>query len=171
MEHYAGIDVSLEQSSVCVVDATGRIVRETKVASEPEALARFFGQLGLAVTRIGLEAGPLSQWLIWGIACQAELRFVSSPASFGIVGDRLAPTALRRSDPTRLAQARLGKAAASVQGFRDRDLIPRQSPFLTTRPPGRVNSYAVGSVIRTMIPHAARVGAPRGRIHLHGGIR
>jgi predicted NBD/HSP70 family sugar kinase len=40
MEHYAGIDVSLELSSVCVVDATGRIVREAKVASEPEALSR-----------------------------------------------------------------------------------------------------------------------------------
>ena len=40
MEHYAGIDVSLEQSSVCVVDGTGRIVREAKVASEPEALVR-----------------------------------------------------------------------------------------------------------------------------------
>jgi transposase len=63
MEHYAGIDVSLEQSSVCVVDATGRIVREAKVASEPEALGRFFGQLGLPMTRIGLEAGPLPQWL------------------------------------------------------------------------------------------------------------
>src|SRR5919106_1081782 len=63
MEHYAGIDVSLEQSSVCVVDGTGRIVCEAKVASEPEALVRFLEQLGLAVTRIGLEAGPLSQWL------------------------------------------------------------------------------------------------------------
>ena len=58
MEHYAGIDVSLERSSVCVVDATGRIVREAKVASEPEALVAFFGQLGLPLTRIGLEAGP-----------------------------------------------------------------------------------------------------------------
>ena len=67
MEHYAGIDVALERSSVCVVDATGRIVREAKVASEPEALVRFFGQLGLAVTRIGLEAGPLSQWLHAGL--------------------------------------------------------------------------------------------------------
>jgi transposase len=67
MEHYAGVDVSLEQSSVCVVDATGRIVRETKVGSEPEALAGFFGQLGLPVTRIGLEAGPLSQWLHAGL--------------------------------------------------------------------------------------------------------
>ncbi len=67
MEHYAGIDVSLEQSSVCVVDATGRIVREAKVASEPEALAAFFGHLGLPLSRIGLEAGPLSQWLHAGL--------------------------------------------------------------------------------------------------------
>jgi transposase len=67
MEHYAGIDVALEQSSLCVVDGTGRIVREAKVASEPEALARFLGQLGLVVTRIGVEAGPLSQWLHAGL--------------------------------------------------------------------------------------------------------
>ena len=89
MEHYAGIDVSLEQSSVCVVDATGRIVREAKVASEPEALVRFFGQLGLAVTRIGLEAGPLSQWLHAGLT-EAGLRggAARDPAGEGgAVGD------------------------------------------------------------------------------------
>ncbi len=63
MEHYAGIDVSLELSSVCVVDATGRVVREAKVASEPEALIAWFRGLGIEVARIGLEAGPLSQWL------------------------------------------------------------------------------------------------------------
>ena len=63
MEHYAGIDVSLECSSLCVVDATGKIVREAKVASDPEALIAWFGSLGLQVVRIGLEAGPLSQWL------------------------------------------------------------------------------------------------------------
>ncbi len=63
MEHYAGIDVSLEQSSVCVVDATGRIVREAKVASEPEDLIAWLRELGLDLTRVGLEAGPLSQWL------------------------------------------------------------------------------------------------------------
>jgi transposase len=62
-EHYAGIDVSLESASVCVVDATGRIVREAKVASEPEVLIDWFRGLGFAVARIGLEAGPLSQWL------------------------------------------------------------------------------------------------------------
>jgi transposase len=63
MDHYAGIDVSLECSSVCVVDASGKIVREDKVASEPEALIAWFGSLGFGLARIGLEAGPLSQWL------------------------------------------------------------------------------------------------------------
>ena len=63
MNHYAGIDVSLECSSVCVVDANGRILREAKVASEPEALIAWFGSIGFGVERIGLEAGPLSQWL------------------------------------------------------------------------------------------------------------
>ena len=63
MDYYAGIDVSLEYSSVCVVDAAGKIVREGKVASEPEALIGWFGGCGLDLARIGLEAGPLSQWL------------------------------------------------------------------------------------------------------------
>ena len=63
MNHYVGIDVSLEASNVCVIDASGKIVREGKVASEPEALIAWFGALELSVTRIGLEAGPLSQWL------------------------------------------------------------------------------------------------------------
>jgi transposase len=63
MEYYAGIDVSLGLSSVCVVDATGRVVREAKVASEPEALVAWFRGLGIGLARVGLEAGPLSQWL------------------------------------------------------------------------------------------------------------
>src|SRR6202008_3656234 len=67
VENYAGIDVSLELSSVCVVDAQGKIVKEAKAASEPEALVAFFRSLGLAVKRIGLEAGPLSQWLHAGL--------------------------------------------------------------------------------------------------------
>jgi transposase len=63
MDHYAGIDVSLECSSVCVVDSTGKIVREGKVASEPAVLIAWFLSVGLKLVRIGLEAGPLSQWL------------------------------------------------------------------------------------------------------------
>jgi transposase len=67
MEHYAGIDVSLESASVCVMDAAGRIVREAKIASEPDALIGWLRGLGMELTRIGLEAGPLSQWLYAGM--------------------------------------------------------------------------------------------------------
>ena len=67
MQYDAGIDVSLEQSSVCVVDAAGKIVKEAKVATDPHVLVTFFKGLGFPVTRIGLEAGPLSQWLYAGL--------------------------------------------------------------------------------------------------------
>jgi transposase len=67
MEHHVGIDVSLELSSLCVLDASGKVVREAKVASEPEALVAFLRGLGLTVARVGLEAGPLSQWLHDGL--------------------------------------------------------------------------------------------------------
>ena len=63
MDHYAGIDVSLELSSVCIVNASGAIVREAKVASEPEALISWLHASGAKLVRVGLEAGPLSQWL------------------------------------------------------------------------------------------------------------
>jgi transposase len=67
MGFYAGIDVSLEMSSVCIVDASGRIVREGKVASEPDALAAYLKSAGVELARVGLEAGPLSQWLHAGL--------------------------------------------------------------------------------------------------------
>jgi transposase len=67
MNHYAAIDVSLELSSVCIVDATGKVVKETKVETHPEALVKLFKDFGLPLTRIGLEAGPLSHWLYAGL--------------------------------------------------------------------------------------------------------
>jgi transposase len=67
MDHYAGIDVSLEQSSVCVVNASGKIVREAKVASDPQSLIEWLGTVGFGLGRIGLEAGPQSQWLFAGM--------------------------------------------------------------------------------------------------------
>ena len=62
MEYYAGIDVSLKDSSVCVVDATGKLVREVKMASEPQALVRFFDELGLSVSRTIIRAHGGRLW-------------------------------------------------------------------------------------------------------------
>ena len=61
MDHFAGLDVSVKETSVCIVDDTGKIVREVKVASEPEALLAVLKNPAYRFKRIGLEAGPLSQ--------------------------------------------------------------------------------------------------------------
>jgi transposase len=63
MNHYVGIDVSLEASSLCIVDGNGKIACEGKVDSEPDDLIAWLMGRKLELTRIGLEAGPLSQWL------------------------------------------------------------------------------------------------------------
>src|SRR4030088_2781981 len=63
MDHFAGLDVSVKETSICIVDDTGRMVREVKVASEPEALLQVLGNPIYRFKRIGLEAGPLSEGL------------------------------------------------------------------------------------------------------------
>ena len=68
MDHFAGLDVSVKETSACIVDDTGRIVREVKVASEPEALLQVLANPACHFKRIGLEAGPLSQWLFSALA-------------------------------------------------------------------------------------------------------
>jgi len=68
MEHSAGLDVSVKETNVCIVDDAGKIVREVKVASEPEALLAVLTNPAYRFKRIGLEAGPLSQWLFSALA-------------------------------------------------------------------------------------------------------
>src|ERR1700688_1000298 len=68
MDHFAGLDVSVKETSICIVDDTGRIVREVKVASEPEALLAVLVNPTYHFKRIGLEAGPMSQWLFSALA-------------------------------------------------------------------------------------------------------
>jgi transposase len=75
MDHFAGLDVSVKETSVCIVDDVGKIVREVKVASEPEALLAVLKRPAYRFKRIGLEAGPLAQWLFSALA-EAELPVV-----------------------------------------------------------------------------------------------
>ena len=63
MDYYVGLDVSLKQTSICVVDQTGSVVREGVVDSDPEAIAAFVGLNAPGAVRIGLETGPTSTWL------------------------------------------------------------------------------------------------------------
>jgi transposase len=68
MKHYAGLDVSVKETAICIVDETGTVCREVKVPSHPEDLARVLKDPAWNFERIGLEAGPLSQWLFEGLA-------------------------------------------------------------------------------------------------------
>lgn len=72
MKPYAGLDVSLETTSVCVVDEDGRVRLEAQCNSEPAPLVAMLQKAGDGFVRIGLEAGPLSQWLFVGLI-EAEL--------------------------------------------------------------------------------------------------
>src|SRR6266566_4764916 len=71
MDYFAGLDVSVKETSVCIVDDAGKIVREARVASEPEALLQVLTNT-IDLKRIGLEAGPLSQWL-YSVLAEAGL--------------------------------------------------------------------------------------------------
>src|SRR6201984_2178928 len=68
MDYFGGLDVSVKDTSGCIVDGTGKMLREVKVASEPQALLAVLRNATYCFKRIGLEAGPLSQWLYGALA-------------------------------------------------------------------------------------------------------
>ena len=74
MKYFAGLDVSLEETAICVVDEAGQIVKEARAASEPEALVALFSALGLPLDALGLEACSLTAWL------HGELKAAGWPA-------------------------------------------------------------------------------------------
>ena len=81
MTYFAGLDVGLEETAICMIDSNGRIVRELKACSEPEALVRALRALDVRYGRVGLEACPLSSWLFEGLAAAGWAWMVSSAQS------------------------------------------------------------------------------------------
>ncbi len=121
VEQYVGLDVSLEQTSICIVDARGKTLWQGKCASTPEAIVAAIRARAPEVVRVGLESGPLSAWH-WH-----ELRKLGVPVV--CLDARHAKAALSmqlnksdRNDARGLAQIRSSVAAATsglfTLGFR-----------------------------------------------------
>src|SRR5216684_404462 len=154
MDHFAGLDVSVKETSVCIVNDTGRIVREVKVASEPEALLAVLKNPAYHFERIGLEAGPLSQWLFSALAEAASGLCRDAAHAGGAEGadqqDRPQRCARHRTDDTggalpsgacedatqsETADAADSSQASAVQGDCHRERSARY--FTQLRPQGR----------------------------------
>jgi transposase len=95
MKYFAGLDVSLDETAICIVDEDGIIITEGKAATEPADLARWIAATGLTIIRLGLEAGPLSPWLHAGLRaaglpaiCIETRRMKGATAAMAVKTDR-----------------------------------------------------------------------------------
>ena len=103
MGYFAGLDVSLEETAICIVDGAGKIVREARAASEPETLVAFFGTCGMTMERIGLEACSLTAWLHEGLTA-AGLPVICIEARQAKAAMSAMPNKTDRNDARGLAQ-------------------------------------------------------------------
>ena len=71
MAHFVGLDVSVKETPVCIVDDAGKVILEQKVPTEPADIIALLASLGVTFGRIGIEAGPLSQWLVNALTAAA----------------------------------------------------------------------------------------------------
>lgn len=95
MAHHVGLDVSLQETAICVVDGAGGIVREGKAETEPDAIVAWLRSAGMAFEHVGLEAGPLSPWLSEGLraaglpaVCIETRRMKGATAAMAVKTDR-----------------------------------------------------------------------------------
>ncbi len=73
MTLFVGLDVSVKETAVCIVDDAGKVVCERKVPTEPDDIVRLLASVGEDYGRVGIEAGPLSQWLVNGLTAAGLL--------------------------------------------------------------------------------------------------
>jgi transposase len=122
MDHFAGQDVSVKETSICIVDDTGKIVREVKVASEPDALLQVLKNSGYRFKRIGMEAGPLSQWLYSAFA-EANLPVICVETRHRAddAGGTVSSSACEDITQSEAAHVADPSQAAAVEGHRHRE--------------------------------------------------
>ena len=121
MGYFAGLDVSLEETTICIVDDAGMIVREARAASEPEVLVAFFEACGMKMERVGLEACSLTAWLHGGLTEAAYRRSASRHAR---PRRRWARCRTRRTATTRAGSLRYAHRLVS-RGAREEPVLPR----------------------------------------------
>lgn len=103
MTYFAGLDVSLEETAICVVDETGRIIKELRATSEPEPLVAALTKLGVPLARVGLEACSLAAWLHDGLRA-AGLPAVCIATRQANAAMKTMPNKTDRNDARALAQ-------------------------------------------------------------------
>src|SRR3954471_22311283 len=112
MAHFAGLDVSVKETSVCVVDDAGKVILEQKVPTEPADIIALLTSLDVTYSRIGIEAGPLSQWLVTALTA-AELPVICGRDA---AHEGVADGAANQQDrPQRCARDRADDAGRVVQ--------------------------------------------------------
>lgn len=103
MKYFAGLDVSLEETTICVVDDNGRIVKEDRAASEPQALSEALRKVDLPLERVGLEACSLTAWLHDGL-CADGLPAICIETRQANAAMKTMPNKTDRNDARALAQ-------------------------------------------------------------------
>lgn len=103
MSCYAALDVSQEMTAICIVDETGAIMAEKKVATCPDAIADYLSKKASGLVRVGLETGPLAVWL-WNELAARQLPILCIDARHANAALKMRPVKTDRNDAAGLAQ-------------------------------------------------------------------
>jgi transposase len=114
MKHYTGLDVSVKETSICIVDEMGKICREVKVPSHPDDLIAVLRDPAWILERVGLEAGPLSQWLFEALA-RAGLPVICIETRHVKAFLKAQPNKTDRNDARGIAQMMRVKSSCACQ--------------------------------------------------------
>ena len=165
---YCGLDVSLRETAICIVDGDGKILKEAKVASDPEAIAGFLRDSGFTCERVGLEAGSTAAWL------QAGLKRLGLPAI--CIDARHAAAMLQaglrnksdRSDARGIAQLMRMNAFRPIWVKSERS--QRLSALFTARNTLQDQLIRIENVVRGLL-RCDGITLPLGRRHFEAEVR
>lgn len=103
MSIFAALDVSQQETAICVVGQDGTLLAEAKVATCPDAIARWLSERSFSLERIGMETGPLAVWL-WNALTERQLPIVCIDARHANGVLKMMPNKTDKQDARGLAQ-------------------------------------------------------------------